>query len=80
MDDWTPAESDDQLVTGLLNIVSAHVYSRIPHPEPRPDEGWPEAFCNDLRHVFSKHRPDVDVTEDVALGRAIEALARHRAP
>jgi hypothetical protein len=77
MEDWTPGEGDAYLVRSLLNMAAANVYSRVPHPKPRPDEGWPDHFLNDLRRAFGKHRPDVDVTEDVDLGRAIEELTRY---
>ena len=69
--------NDDLLVFGLLASIAAGIYAGLPHPDDRrpPESVVDEQLLEHLRGAFRRHRPSVDVSEDVALGRAIEALA-----
>ena len=68
---------DDLLVFRLLASIAGGIYAGLPHPDDRrpPRRVVDEQLMENLRGAFRRHRPDVDVTEDVELGRAIEALA-----
>ena len=68
---------DDLLVFRLLAIIAGGIYAGLPHPDDRrpPKSVVDEQLMEHLRGAFRRHRPDVDVSEDVDLGRAIEALA-----
>ena len=68
---------DDLLVFRLLASIAGGIYAGLPHPEDRrpPKRVVSEQLMDHLRGAFLRHRPDVDVSEDVELARAIEALA-----
>jgi hypothetical protein len=65
MNDLWNATSDSRLAHGLLSDVAAAVFS-----------GTLDAQVTEMfRETFRKGMPGVDVSDDLALGRAIEDLA-----
>lgn len=72
------ARDDGDLARVLLNTLTAAIYARVPHPEDRgfvlSEKAWVEGLLQNLRRAWGERRPDVDVSEDVELGRAIERL------
>lgn len=68
----------DMLMYRLLSGMAGAIYASEPDPldrrPPSNEEVWRQLMEN-LRGAFSQHRAEVDVSSDVALGRAIETLA-----
>ena len=70
--------SDSLLTHGLLSAIGAFIFSGVPHPEdrePRVESQIREQLVENLREIFRARMPAADVSDDVALGRAVEDLA-----
>ena len=75
MTDVKGTSADDLLVHGLLSCLAAKVYSGIPVEGDRRAPSRDEALIDMLHKVFRRRNPSLDLSDDRALGVAIEDLA-----
>lgn len=70
-------ESDDNLLLtyGLLSCLAAKILSGIPVEGDKRLPSRDAELIDMLRQTFRERNPAVDVSDDKALGRAIEDLA-----
>ena len=70
-------ESGDHflLTYGLLSCVAAKIFSGIPVEGDKRLPSRDAELIDMLRRTFRERNPAVDVSDDKALGRAIEDLA-----
>jgi hypothetical protein len=58
--------------------VGAFIFSGVPHPEDRErrvESQIREQLLESFRDIFRARMPAADVSDDLALGRAVEDLA-----
>jgi hypothetical protein len=79
MSDEIKADETDErrllLAHGLLSCIAARVFSGIPVEDDRREPARDAELIDMLRRTFRQRSPHVDVSDDRALGRAIEDLA-----